>query len=110
MKDAIIALATEEARDAHLTCGITYIQENIKINIMKDKHAKISLDLHINTTLVAHNIPPKESQTTIVKTINTFSGEDNLFVVSFRHNTCHVGEKRSGWHHVQCLSATVYME
>lgn len=110
MNDAIIALATEKTRDAHLICGITYIQEKIKINIMRDKHARISPELHINTTLVAHNISPKESQTTIVKTINTFFGEDNIIGVSFEHDTCHVCEKQSGWYHIQCLSATVYTE
>jgi hypothetical protein len=58
MKDfTFLTFATDEARDNLLKCELIYTREKIKVSITRDKEVGITLELHISTTLIAHNLP-----------------------------------------------------
>ena len=69
-----------------------------------------TLDLRISTTLVANNLSQRESQSTIVKSLQRLIGVENITGVIFGHKTKHENDRQAGWCHIQCLNAAVYTE
>lgn len=61
-----LTLASEEARDLLLDCGLTYNREIIKVSVTRDNEANNTLETQ-GTTLIGDNLPQNESQTTIVR-------------------------------------------
>lgn len=107
---AFITLTTEEARDDLLTNGLTFHNEKLKVSITKDKDTGTHpSELRISTTLVANNLPQRESQSTITKTLKRIFGEDNIVGIHFGYNN-RMEERQAGWCHIQCLNAAVYTE
>ena len=107
---AFLTLTTEEARDAILKGKIKFNHENLTMSITRDREAGNSSELRISTTLVINNLPQKESQSNIVKTLERHFGEDNIVGVSFGHPSNHKKERQYGWCRIQCLNAAVYTE
>ena len=107
---AFITLTTEEAQDDILTNGLTFQSERLKVSITKDKDTGNPSELRISTTLVANNLPQRESQSTIIKSLKRFFGEENITGVTFGHQTNHEDDRQAGWCHIQCLNAAVYTE
>ena len=107
---AFITLTTEEARDDILHNGLSYHSERLKVSMTKDKEAGNTSELRISTTLVANNLPQRESQSTIIKSLKRLIGEENVTGVTFGHKTKHDDDRQDGWCHIQCLNAAVYTE
>ena len=107
---AFITLTTEESRNDILTNGLTYRSERLKVNITKGKDADNISELRISTTLIATNLPQREPQVTITKTLKKLFGEDNITGITFGYQSTHDEVRHSGWCHVQCLNAAVYTE
>lgn len=111
MKDfTFLTLATDEARDNLLKCGLIYNWEKIKVSITRYNEVGTTLELRISKTLIAHNLPEKEAQTTIMKIVKKLFGEDNITTISFGHSPRHVDGKYSNWCHVQCLYVALYTD
>lgn len=84
-KDFIfLTLATGEARDTLLAKGIVSNHEKIIISMTCDKEAWNPSEIRISTTIVANNLPQKESQTSIVRAIKKIFSRGNIIGVSFR--------------------------
>jgi hypothetical protein len=94
---AFITLTTEEARNDILTNGLTYHSERLKVSITKDKDVGNPSELRISTTLVANNLPQRESQSTIVKSLKRLIGEENVTAVTFGHQTKQNDDRQAGW-------------
>jgi hypothetical protein len=107
---AFITLTTEDARENLLRNGLTYHSERLQVSATKNKATDNTSDLRISTTLVVHNLPQKESQSTIVKTLQRLIGVKNITGVTFGHKPTHEDERQAGWCHIQCLNAAVYTE
>ena len=107
---SFITLTTEEARDDILNNGLTYHSERLKVSITKDKDAGHPSELRISTTLVANNLPQRESQSTITKSLKRLIGEENVTGVTFGHKTNQEDDRQAGWCHIQCLNTAVYTE
>ena len=105
---AFLTLTTEDARDLVLNEGLTFNHEKLQVSITRDRGAGNPSELRICLTLVANNLPQRESQASITKAIKQAFGADNIVGVSFGHNPH--SDKQSGWCHVQCLNAAVYTE
>ena len=58
---AFITLTTEEAREDVFQNGLTYHSERLKVSLTKDKDLGNTSELKISTTLVANNLPQRES-------------------------------------------------
>ena len=107
---AFITLTTEEAKNDILTNGLTFHAEKLKVSITRDKDMSNPSELRISTTLVANNLPQRESQSTITATLKRLFGEENITGVTFGHKTNLEDDRQAGWCHVQCLNAAVYTE
>ena len=107
---AFITLTTEDAREDLLRNGLSYHSEHLQVSATKDKDTANTSDLRISTTLVANNLPQRESQSTIVKSLQRLIGVENISGVTFGHKTKHVDDRHAGWCHIQCLNAAVYTE
>ena len=107
---AFITLTTEEAKNDILTNGLIYQGERLRVSITKDKDMGHSSELRISTTLVANNLPQRESQSAITKSLKRLIGEDNVTGITFGHKTNQVDDRQAGWCHIQCLNAAVYTE
>ena len=107
---AFITLTTEEAREDILNNGLTFHAERLKVSLTKDKDMSNPSELRISTTLVANNLPQRESQSTITKTLKRLFGEENITGVTFGYKTNLEDDRQAGWCHVQCLNAAVYTE
>ena len=105
---AFLTLTTEEARDTVLKEGLTFNHEKLHVSVTRDRGTGNPSELRISTTLVANNLPQRESQASITKAIKLAFGADNIVGVSFGNNP-HV-DKQAGWCHIQCLNAAVYTE
>ena len=105
---AFLTLTTEEARDLVINEGLTFNHEKLQVDVTRDRGAGNPSELRISTTLVANNLPQRESQASITKAIKQAFGADNIVGVSFGNNPH--SDKQSGWCHVQCLNAAVYTE
>ena len=105
-----ITLTTEEAKDNLLKNGLTYHSELLKVSITKDKDVGNSSELIISTTLVASNLPQRESQSAITKSMKRFFGVENVTGITYGYQTNHEDDRQAGWYHVQCLKAAVYTE
>ena len=107
---AFITLTTEKAREDILTNGLTYHSERLKVCVTKDKDTGNPSELRISTTLVANNLPQRESQSTITKSLKKLIGEDNITGVTFGYQHNQDDDRQAGWCHVQCRNAAVYTE
>jgi hypothetical protein len=107
---AFLTLTTEEARDLVLKEGLTFNHEKLQVSITRDRGASHPSELRISTTLVANNLPQRESQTDITRAIKQVFGADNIVSVNFGTNNHPHTEKQSGWCHIHCLNAAVYTE
>ena len=107
---AFITLTTEEAREDILNNGLTFQSERLKVSITKDKDSGNPSELRISTTLVANNLPQRESQSTITKSLKRLFGEENITRVTFGHKTNQDDDRQAGWCHIQCLNAAVYTD
>ena len=107
---AFITLTTEEARDDILTNGLAYHSERLKVSLTKDKNMGNLSELKISTTIVANNLPQRESQSTITKALKRLFGEENITGITFGYNTNQGDDRQPGWCHIQCLNAAVYTE
>ena len=107
---AFITLITEDAREDILRNDLFYHSERLRVSATKDKDNGSTFDLRINTTLVAHNLPQRESQSTIVTSLRRLIGAENITGVTFGHKTKHEDDRQAGWCHIQCLNAAVYTE
>ena len=105
---AFLTLTTEEARDIVLSDGLTFKHEKLHVSVTRDRGTGNPSELRISTTLVANNLPQRESQASITKAIKQAFGADNIVGVSFGTNP-HT-DKQAGWCHIQCLNAAVYTE
>ena len=106
---AFLTLTTEEARDVVLNEGLIFKHEKLHVSITRSRGVGNPSELRISTTLVANNLPQRESQASITKAIKQAFGEDNIVGVSFGNNNPHT-DKHAGWGHIQCLNAAVYTE
>ena len=107
---AFITLTTEEARTEILTNGLIYHSERLKVSITKDKDMGNISELRISTTLVANNLPQREAQSTITKSLKRLFGADNITGITFGNQSTHEEDRHAGWCHIQCLNAAVYTE
>ena len=107
---AFITLTTEEAREDVLRNGLIYHSERLKVSLTKDKDIGNSSELKISTTLVANNLPQRESQSTITKALKRLFGDDNIAGITYGYNLNQGDDRQSGWCHIQCLNAAVYTE
>jgi hypothetical protein len=99
---AFLALTTKEARELILEHGLLNNHEKIKVIMTHDHDANNLSEVCISTTLVVINLPQKESQSVIMRTI--------IVEVSFRYNPKHKEGIQTRWCHIQCLNALVYIE
>ena len=107
---AFLTLTTEEARDLVLMEGIIFNHEKIQVSITKDRGIGNPSELRISTTLVANNLPQRETQSAITRAIKHIFGADNIVGISFGANNQPHTDKQAGWCHIQCLNAAVYTE
>ena len=104
-----LTLTMEEARDAILKEGLAYSNEKLLVSVTHDRNVGNPSELRISTTLVANNLPQRESQANIIKVIKHTFGEDNVLGISFGTNPNNT-TKQAGWCHIQCLNTAVYTE
>jgi hypothetical protein len=107
---AFIMLTTEEVRKDILNNGLTYHNERLKVSATKDKGVNNPSELKISTTLVATNLPQRESQSVIIKSLKKFMGEDNVTDITFGYQHQPHNDRQVGWCHIQCLNVTVYTD
>ena len=102
-----LTFVTEEARDIVLHAGLTYNNEKLVVSIHRDRNAGNPSELRISTTLVANNLPQRESQAVITKAMKQLFGESNIVGIGFGNTNT---DKQAGWCHLQCLNTAVYTE
>ena len=107
---AFLTLTTEEARDLVLKEGLTFNHEKLHVSIPRDRGASHPSELRISTTLVANNLPQRETQTAIIRAIKQVLGADNVVGVNFGANNHPHTDRQAGWCHIHCLNAAVYTE
>ena len=105
-----ITLTTEEARDDILNNGLIYHSKRLKVCATKDKGMGSPSELRISTTLVANNLPQRESQSTITNSLKKLMGEDNITDITFGFQQKQGDDRQAGWCHIQCLNAAVYTD
>ena len=107
---AFLTLTTEESRELVLKEGIIFHHEKLQVSITRDRGASHPSELRISTTLVANNLPQRETQTAIIRAIKQVFGADNIVGVNFGANNLPHTDKQAGWCHIHCLNAAVYTE
>ena len=107
---AFLTFATEEARDTVLKEGLVYNNERLQVSVTRDRSAGNPSELRISTTLVANNLPQRESQAAITQALKQIFGEGNIVGFSFGNNTQSNSTKQAGWCHIVCLNTAVYTE
>jgi hypothetical protein len=107
---AFITLTTEDAKLDLLNNGIVYHSERLKVSLTKDKDIGSPSELRVSTTLVARNLPQRESQSAIIQSLKRVFGAENVTGITFGYQTNQADGRQSGWCHVQCLNAAVYTE
>ena len=80
------------------------------MSIPRDRNVGNPSELRISTTLVANNLPQRESQAAITNAIKQVIGEDNIVGISFGYTNQGNSTKQAGWCHLQCLNTAVYTE
>jgi hypothetical protein len=80
--------------------GLIYRSERLKVSITKNKDIGNLSELRIKTTLVANNLPQRESQSTITKALKRFFGDDNITGITYGHNSNQTDDRESGWYHI----------
>ena len=106
---AFLTFATEEARDIVLKEWLIYNNEKLLVSIPRDRNAGNPSELRISTTLVANNLPQRESQASIIKAMKQLFGENNIVGIGFGNTNTNT-TKQAGWCHLQCLNTAVYTE
>lgn len=104
---AFITLTTEEARGDLINNGLTYHSEHLEVRIKKDKDKGNPSGLWISITLVAKNLPQRESQYMITKTFKQILGRDNIFGTNFKYSSKWSDNRQPGCCHIPCLDAAV---
>ena len=107
---AFVTFTMEEARDTVLKDGLIYNNERLLVSIPRDRNVGNPSELRISTTLVANNLPQRESQAAITKAIKQIIGEGNIVDISFGYANQSNTTKQAGWCHLQCLNTAVYTE
>ena len=107
---AFITLTTKEVREDILNNGLIYHSEQLKVSATKDKGMGNPSELRISTTLVANNLPQRESQSTITKSLKKLIGEDNVTDITFGYQHKQDNDRQVGWCHIRCLNAGVYTD
>ena len=107
---AFLTLTTEDTRDIVLREGLVYNNERLQVSLTRDRSIGNPSELRISTTLVANNLPQRESQSTITKAIKQLFGENNIMGVSYGTTNQDTTNKQAGWCHIQCLNTAVYTE
>jgi hypothetical protein len=107
---AFIMLTTEDARDDILNNGLIYHSERLKVSVPKDRGIGNPSDLRISTTLVANNLPQRESQSAITKSLKKLIGDDNVTNITFGYQHQQDNDRQTGWCHIQCLNTAVYTD
>ena len=80
---AFITLTTEETRKDILNNGLIYHSERLNVSATKDKEMAKPSELRISTTLVANNLPQRESQSIITKSLKKLIGDVNVTDITF---------------------------
>ena len=93
---AYITLTTEEAKADDLANGLTFHAERLKVSITKDNDVGNLSELRINTTFVANNLPQRESQSTIIKSLKRLFGEENVTGITFDYKTKQEDDREAG--------------
>ena len=78
------------------------------MNVTRDRGIGNLSDLRISTTLVANNLPQKETRSAITTAIKQAFGPDNIVDITFGTTIQCPTTKQAGWCHIQCLNAAVY--
>ena len=73
----------EEARDTVLKEGLVYNNERLQVSVTRDRNVGNPSELLISTTLVANNLPQRESQAAITQALKQVFGEGNIIGFSF---------------------------
>jgi len=107
---AFVTFTMEEARDMVLNDGLIYNNERLQVSIPRDRNVGNPSELRISTTLVANNLPQRESQAAITKALKQIIGEGNIVGISFGYANQSNTTKQAGWCHLQCLNPAVYTE
>ena len=105
---SFLTLTTEEARDLVLKQGLIYKKEKLQVSITRDRGVGNLSDLRISLTLVANNLPQRETRSAITMAIKQAFGPDNVVDITFGTTTQRPTTKQAGWCHIQCLNAAVY--
>ena len=105
-----LTLTTEDARDLVLKEGLIFNHEVLQVSITRDRSIGNPSEFRISTTLVANNLPQRETQTAITRSIRQVFGTDNIVGFSFGANNPPHTDRQAGWCHIQCLNAAVYTE
>ena len=100
----------EEARDTVLKEGLVYNNERLQVSVTRDRSVGNPSELLISTTLVANNLPQRESQAAITQALKQVFGEGNIIGFSFSNHTQSNSTKQAGWCHIQCLNTADYTE
>lgn len=80
---AFLTFITAATWDAIMKYGLTYHYEKLQVSATWDKDTTAPSELRISTTLVAHNLPQKETQMDIVIALTNKFGEGNIFGFNF---------------------------
>jgi hypothetical protein len=91
---------SKRQREDIISNGQIYRSERLKVSIIKNKDIGNLSELRISTTLVANNLPQRESQSTITKALKRFFGEDNITGITYGHNSNQADDHQSGWYHI----------
>jgi hypothetical protein len=75
---AFVTFTMEEARDMVLNDGLIYNNERLQVSIPRDRNVGNPSELRISTTLVANNLPQRESQAAITKALSKSSARATL--------------------------------
>ena len=105
---SFLTLTTEEARDLVLKQGLIYKKKKLQVSVTRDRGVGNLSDLRISTTVVANNLPQRETRSAITTAIKQAFGLDNIVDITFGTTTQGPTTKQAGWCHIQCLNAAVY--
>jgi len=83
---------------------------DLRLVLPKKKAWANPSELRISTTLVTNNLPQRESQSTITKSLKKLIGEDNVTNITFGYQHQLDSDRQAGWCHIQCLNAAVYTD
>ena len=83
---AFLTLTTEETRDLVFKEGFIFNYEVLQVSITRDRGVGNPSELCINTTLVANDLPQRETQTAIIRSMRQIFEAKNVLGISFGAN------------------------